>query len=152
MTEKFPSKFDKPEHSPGYLLWQVTNHWQRLQREALVKVGLTHVQFVLLTCTSWLENHKEKVTQVRLATQAGTDRMMTSQVVRTLEKNGLISRQKDPEDSRAILLSTTPEGKILVGKALQIVEEVDRKFFSKVEKQQGMLCSMLAALHRKDLD
>jgi DNA-binding MarR family transcriptional regulator len=151
MDQKFPSKFDTPDQSPGFLLWQVTCHWQRLQREALAKVKLTHVQFVLLACTSWLEHQKEKVTQIRLASQAGTDPMMTSQVVRTLEKKGLVSRIKDAADSRAMVLSTTEKGKDLAKMALQIVEEVDKNFFSQVESSQ--LCKLLLSLqHNKNKD
>src|SRR3546814_15453085 len=38
----------RPENSPGFLLWQVTNQWQRRLRATLEPLGLTHVQFVLL--------------------------------------------------------------------------------------------------------
>jgi DNA-binding MarR family transcriptional regulator len=53
---------------------------------SLAPLDLTHVQFVLLACTWWLNRQGERPTQVRLASQAGTDIKMTSQVVRSLEK------------------------------------------------------------------
>ncbi len=32
----------KPEESSGFLLWQVTNLWQREIKKALEQYGLTH--------------------------------------------------------------------------------------------------------------
>jgi DNA-binding MarR family transcriptional regulator len=75
-----------PIESPGFLLWHATLRWQRGVAAALAPLDLTHVQFVLLACTWWLNRQGERPTQVRLASQAGTDIKMTSQVVRSLEK------------------------------------------------------------------
>ena len=70
--------------------------------------GLTHVQFVLLASLWWLEGHGDHpATQARLAQQAGTDPMMTSQVTRKLEARGLLKRAVDPADSRARQLRLT---------------------------------------------
>ena len=68
---------------------------------------LTHVQFVLLASLWWLVDHDRPPTQARLAQQAGTDPMMTSQVTRKLETRGLLERAPDPTDSRARLLRLT---------------------------------------------
>ncbi len=146
MTKKFPSKFDAPEQSPGFLLWQVTNLWQKKQREALSAVGLTHVQFVLLAGIYWLEAKGERITQTCLASHAKTDRMMTSQVVRVLEAAHLVRRSPDPDDSRAILLAITDKGRKLVVKSLEIVEGVDHIFFKTLNKEQKQFCSMLSSL------
>jgi hypothetical protein len=40
-----------PNDSPGLLLWHATLRWQRGIARALQPLDLTHVQFVLLTCT-----------------------------------------------------------------------------------------------------
>ena len=69
--------------SPGFLLWRTTLRWQRLMTAALRPFNLTHVQFVLLASTWWLTRVAgETPNQRRLAEHAGTDAMMTSQVVR----------------------------------------------------------------------
>ena len=75
-------KFSKarPEESPGYMFWLTSNLWQRKMVKALKPTGLTPVQFVLLAGVAWLERKPEPITQVRLARQAKTDVMMTSQV------------------------------------------------------------------------
>ena len=82
------TRFEAAEESTGLLLWQVTNRWQAAQRAALQPFGLTHVQFVLVASLAWL-GAEGPVTQRQLADHAGTDPMMTSQVVRTLVDKGL---------------------------------------------------------------
>ncbi len=72
--------------SPGFLLWHATLRWQRAVAAALRPLGLTHVQFVLLAGGWWLSQGDRWPSQRELADHAGTDRMMTSQVVRTLER------------------------------------------------------------------
>lgn len=135
----FPSRFDGPKKSPGFLLWQVSNLWQRQQRRALAEIGLTHIQFVLLASTMWLEQYKEPITQIRLSQQAQTDPMMTSQVVRVLVKSKWLSRRRHPQDSRAFALKLTPEGRELASRGIPLVEEVDGKFFSVIGDQQALL-------------
>ena len=121
-----------PSHSPGFLLWHATLRWQRGVAAALAPLGLTHVQFVLLACTWWLNEQGERPTQVRLAAQAGTDVKMTSQVIRNLEKKGLVEREVDPADTRARLLRVTRRGARLAPRAIAVVEAVDAEFFSEL--------------------
>src|SRR5919108_651921 len=64
-------------------------------------IDLTHVQFVLLACTWWLNEQGERPNQVAVAAQAGTDIKMTSQVLRNLERKGLVEREVDTVDTRA---------------------------------------------------
>jgi DNA-binding MarR family transcriptional regulator len=126
------SRLPGPERSPGFLLWRVTLAWQRAMRAALAPHDLTHVQFVLLTTTWWLTRSGEPPTQRQLAEQAGTDTMMTSQVVRKLAARGLLARADDPADARAKRLQVTPAGLELVAKALKDVEAADAAFFDGV--------------------
>jgi DNA-binding MarR family transcriptional regulator len=121
-----------PSHSPGFLLWHATLRWQRGVAAALAPLGITHVQFVLLACTWWLNEQGEHPTQVRLAAQAGTDVKMTSQVIRNLEKKGLVEREVDPADTRARRLRVTRRGARLAPRAIAVVEAVDADFFSEL--------------------
>src|SRR4051794_26973384 len=88
-----------PERSPGFLLWHVTLRWQRAVAAALTPLGLTHVQFVLLASTWWLNEHGGNPNQLTLARHAGTDVKMTSQVLGKLEAKELIRREVDPADT-----------------------------------------------------
>jgi DNA-binding MarR family transcriptional regulator len=119
----------RPENSPGFLLWQVTNQWQRRMRATLEPLGLTHVQFVLLAGLAWLEHKEGAVSQARLAQFCKTDAMMTSQVVRTLEKAGLIIRSSSEQDARAKALKVTEAGAERLNQAMPAMLEADAAFF-----------------------
>jgi DNA-binding MarR family transcriptional regulator len=133
MSEQPRSRWTGPGRSPGFLLWRVTLAWQRAMRAALAPHGLTHVQFVLLASAWWLADHEEPPTQQRLAEQAGTDTMMTSQVVRKLAERGLVARTPDPRDARALRLTVTPEGREVLAAALRDVERADAEYFAGVD-------------------
>ena len=132
-------------YSPGFLLWQVTNRWQAAQRAALKPHGLTHVQFVLLASLSWLDSG-EPVSQRVLAQHAATDPMMTSQVVRSLEAAGLISRTPHPTDGRAWALAVTTLGRAKANQAVVAVEACDDAFFAPLGTATSGLTKSLATL------
>ena len=121
---------EKPEESSGFLLWQVTNLWQREIKKALEQYGLTHSQFVLLASIHWLTLHKQEVTQVVLSNHTKIDPMTTSTVLRTLQQKGFIQRQEHSTDTRAKTVALTEEGKKLIKKAVVTVEKFDAEFFS----------------------
>jgi DNA-binding MarR family transcriptional regulator len=140
------TRFAAPERSPGFLLWRVTLAWQRRIRSALEPHQLTHVQFVLLASLWWVEEHDEAPpTQTQLAAQAGTDLMMTSQVLRKLEARGLVDRLADANDTRVRRPRLTPEGQELVARALADVEAADADYFSPLAWHE-MFLDELAAL------
>lgn len=143
------STFSTPEESPGFLLWQVCNAWQRKQREALSALKLTHVQFVLLASIVWLEQAHPHLSQAKLAAQTKTDPMMTSQVLRTLEKSGHIKRSAHPSDTRAFSLSLTLKGRKILAKALVVVEGVDKAFFSPLKNSTKQFCTALKKVRGK---
>ena len=124
---KLNTQFESEKESTGLALWRVTNRWQAAQRAALVPFELTHVQFVLLASLTWLD--AEAPTQNELASHAGTDAMMTSQVLRALEAKGLVERRPHPTDGRARLLAVTAAGASLANRAVVAVEACDARFF-----------------------
>jgi DNA-binding MarR family transcriptional regulator len=123
-------QFQRPEDSPGFLLWQVSNLWQRRLNAGLRQIGLTHVQFVLLAGIEWLSYSQEHVTQVQLASHAKADVMMTSKVLRSLEKKEWVTRDIHPTDTRAKCVVLTKTGREVLLKAIKLVEEIDGEFFS----------------------
>jgi len=123
-----PSSFEGPDESPGFLLWRISNRWQREQRTALQPLGLTHTQFVVLAVASWFQG-KEALTQARLSQLTGSDTMTISQVVRALEKSGYIQRIPHPEDTRSNVIVVSEAGRTLAGQAVKVVEKTDEAFF-----------------------
>lgn len=142
---KLQTKFDNPQVSPGFLLWQISNKWQAEQRKALAIFGLTHVQFVLLASLTWATG-KTSFTQKQLAMHARTDIMMTSQVVRTLEQKDLLTRAISPNDGRSFVLTPTQAGIALVNKAIVVVEAVDKRFFAVLGEDVPSLILMMQQL------
>src|SRR5689334_622052 len=102
-----------PDESPGFLLWRTTLRWQRVMTETLKPLDLTHVQFVLLASLWWFDGLDRAPSQRELADHAGTDVMMTSQVLRALEAKKLLHRAHDPSDARKRVLTITPAGRAL---------------------------------------
>jgi DNA-binding MarR family transcriptional regulator len=128
-----------PDRSPGFLFWRVSLRWQRAVGAALEPLGLTHVQFVLLASTWWLNEQGDVPNQLTLARHAGTDVKMTSQVLARLEARGLLRREVDPGDTRAKRLRVSPGGARQAREAITVVERVDAEFFGAVPNQAGLL-------------
>lgn len=122
--------FEKAEDSSGFLLWQVTNLWQREIKKALDKFGLTHSQFVLLASVYWLSLHQEDVTQINLSAHTKIDPMTTSKVLRTLQTKGLLQRKEHHTDTRAKTVALTDSGKKITKEAVTTVEKFDELFFA----------------------
>src|SRR5260370_38642461 len=95
-----PTRFGGPAESPGFLLWKISNAWQRRQRIALQPYGLTHSQFVVLATATWF-GASETLTQSRISRLSGIDPMTTSQVLRSLEAASLIQSIDHPKDPPA---------------------------------------------------
>lgn len=142
---RLATQFSRAEDSPGLLLWQVNNRWQAAQRAALKPHGLTHVQFVLLASLAWLAADGP-VTQRHLADHAATDPMMTSQVLRTLEDRGLITRLPHPTDKRARALTVTSAGRTLADEAVAAAESCDAAFFAPLTDKAAAFAHALTVL------
>src|SRR5262245_51686492 len=137
-ARRLPSRFATPTDSPGFLLWKVSNAWQRRQRAAVQPFGLTHSQFVILATATWYAA-SETLTQARLAELSGVDPMTTSQVVRTLETALLVERRAHPQDPRAKAIVVTAAGRKRARIALAVVERTDAAFFAPVAKRAARL-------------
>jgi MarR family transcriptional regulator, organic hydroperoxide resistance regulator len=140
-----PTRVSGPAESPGFLLWKISNAWQRRQRMALQPFGLTHSQFVVLATATWF-GASETLTQSRISRLAGMDPMTTSQVLRALEAAALIQRVDHPKDPRAKSIMVTRAGRDLARKAIVVVEETDAAFFGPLVPDTARLVAMFQAL------
>jgi DNA-binding MarR family transcriptional regulator len=145
-TSDNPFNFEKADDSSGFLLWQVTNLWQREIKKALEKYELTHAQFVLMASIHWLTLHNESVTQILLSAHTKIDPMTTSTVLRTLQAKGLLQRQEHSTDTRAKTVALTDEGKKIIKQAVKAVEKFDEEFFSTLGNKQDDFNKKLIAL------
>ena len=139
--------FKKPEDSPGFLLWQLSNQWQRQQRQALAKLGLTHAQFVVLAGVLWLSSQPDNlVTQKQVSDLTTIDKMSMSDLVAILLQKKMLKRMVHAKDKRAYALLLTDKGRRLVLKCIPIVEGIDAQFFSQETPSLVLLINNLQHL------
>lgn len=139
--------FDKPEHSPGFLLWQTMIMWQRQIKSALDQYHISHAQFVILANVLWFEGIRQSPTQITIVKSTKLDKMTVSKSLKKLTEDGLIKRVEDENDSRAKAVSLTKKGKALASKLVPVVEQVDETFFGSISSgNQNRLVKLLAEL------
>ncbi|MEP6619306.1 MAG: MarR family transcriptional regulator [bacterium] len=123
------SKYSSAEASPGYLFWRSFHAWQRQMRAALDALGITQVQYSILATTSYLVSTNSAVSQQAVANHLEMDKMMVSDVVKTLEGRSLLSRRRSDTDGRSFNLEITRAGRELLTHATPAAESVDEAFF-----------------------
>ena len=106
------------EPTPGYLVWRLSMKWRAAVDRALAPLGLTHAQYVLLASLYGLERDGQRPTQRELADHTGLEALYVSKLARALDADGLISRDRDPADTRAVRLALTARGREVVQPAI----------------------------------
>ena len=146
MRKPAKPNYQNPEENPGYQLWLVSNLWQRKVRKVLEPFGLTHVQYLVLVTAIYLSDRLDVLTQAQLARTADIDEMMTSQVVRSLEERGLMSRHAHPRDARARRIQLTTAGEELALKARTCVRATSEEVFETLGEKQFELVKLMRDL------
>ncbi len=142
--------FEKPEYSPGFLLWQTMITWQRRIKKALDPYDVSHAQFVILANVLWFEGVKQTPTQILIVRSTKLDKMTVSKSLKKLVAQGFIKRVEHKDDTRAKSVYLTTEGKKMASKLVPIVEKIDEKFFGVMSKSnQQSFINILADLISK---
>ncbi len=134
-----------PEKSPGFLLWRVSTAWRRAVEEALKPCDLTHPQFVILANTGWLTRTGDSISQAEIGRHAGLDPNTTSQILRCLQKKGLIESTRSA-DERSKHPTLTTEGLQCLKQSMLVVEGVNTAFFAPLDLKKSGLLDILQAL------
>jgi DNA-binding MarR family transcriptional regulator len=143
----FPSRHaDDANASAGLLFIRAYNLWHTRIKKRLRALGITHPQFVVLTTLAYLSRGHAFVSQARVAGMADMDVMLVSQIVRNLEKNGLLTRSENPRDTRSYALHLSDEGKAIVKAALPVVEAIDEDFFNGLHENKKTFLALLRQL------
>ena len=115
--------------SPGFWLHHAALTWRAEMDARLRPLGLTPTQFLVLATAGWLEHLDGPPTQQQVADSAGTDRQMTSRVVRVLQEDGLITRHLHESNARSLRLSLTEEGRTRTREAIGVAQSLDEQLF-----------------------
>ncbi|SDN80635.1 transcriptional regulator, MarR family [Halomonas shengliensis] len=101
---------------------------------------LTQLQYIILCALE----EKGAIDQITLGGHTALDRNTVAVVVRKLEERGLVSRDRNPEDRRSMLVSLTAEGRRLRHAAEPAVAEVQEALLAPLdEEEQETLCRLL---------
>jgi len=141
--------YKTPNEATGFLLYKAHLYWQREIKRRLKPINLTHTQFVILANTYWLYLQNNQVTQIQIAQHAKIDTMMTSNVIRTLEKKGWVKRTEHHTDTRAKLVEITEKGFKVLKKAVEVVETFDREFFNNLKNTKQFNQELLNLMKNK---
>ncbi len=132
--------YTSPSQSLGFLLHQAAIGWRRSLARELRHIGITPVQFFILGSTSRLTKQiGEGPTQKAIAEHTLIDNNVVSQVVRQLEKRGLLVRIRDDADKRAYRLALNDGGRLKLRQAIRVVYSVDEAFFADVMPESTFL-------------
>lgn len=107
------------ENQPSFLLYACSREVIKRYRPYLDNLGLTYTQYLVMTVV-WAE---ETVSVRDLGRQLYLDSGTLTPVLKTLEKNGLITRRRSREDERVLLVSLTQAGNELREEALCVPEQ-----------------------------
>jgi MarR family transcriptional regulator, organic hydroperoxide resistance regulator len=132
-----------PAVGRGAVLERVATNWLLALRTALVPLDLTPAQYRLLVSAAWLTAKGMGVRQSDISVHANADPVMTSEVLRTLESRGLITRAPHPTDGRAKAVAVTVTGGALADRAVRLVDSVESKFFENGMAEFALLAKAL---------
>ncbi|AWO95351.1 winged helix-turn-helix transcriptional regulator [Bradyrhizobium diazoefficiens] len=118
---------------PGFLVRRLHQINYALFFEECASFDITPVQYALLTTLSL----NPDMDQVSLGKEVGIDRTNVADVLRRLERRGLLERKKGDKDRRAVLAHLTTEG-----------ERVTRDMFAAMQRAQNRLLEPLPAEER----
>lgn len=101
---------------------------------------LTQLQYIILCALE----EKGPIDQITLGGHTALDRNTVAVVVRKLEERGLVSRDRNPEDRRSMLVSLTEGGRQLRQRAEPSVAEVQEELLAPLdEEEKATLCHLL---------
>jgi len=130
------SEIKNKNESLGFLIWQLSNLWQRNVNSLLLKHNLTHAQYAVLDAINSLSTNSKNIAQNKVCEFAGTDKMMTSKIISSLQEKKFAKRVENKEDLRSNSILITEKGKTACLKSKAELKIFEAKFFSSLDKKE----------------
>ena len=127
--------FEELRDRPGHLIRRLHQIHVAIFLEECSDFNLTPVQFGVLNV---LYGGKT-LEQVEIATQIGIDRNNAADVIRRLERRGLLQRPASTRDRRAKLARITNEGRQLVDAVFPAMVKSQRRFLEPLDDEERSL-------------
>lgn len=126
------------------LMWHVIKLFLKHKKQLLERLGLTNSQFEILAAIHYLQGAKSGrevksgIIQAELSGKTAIDPMTTSTISRNLQQRGLITRCRNPVNTRTVEVKLTAGGLDLLERAYQqirlsnelIYEDINKKNFT----------------------
>ena len=129
VRDTLSSDLKKLEESPGGYLLLVAQKWERAVDHVLDGFDTTCTQVELLSCIVELMKEGNPVTQKDIAEFLDRDKNTVSEVMRSLEKKGYITRTVSESDLRAKYILLTDKGYDLLEKSVREMVRMNERFF-----------------------
>jgi DNA-binding MarR family transcriptional regulator len=128
--------------TPAHLLRRCHQIAVALFLESCAELDLTPMQYAILRAADAEPN----LDQISLAGLVALDRSNAARLCAGLEKRGLLRRARDRVDRRALRLSTTAPGKLLLARAEDAVDAVQEALLAPLAASER--AAFIAALHK----
>lgn len=121
----------------GYALMHAAQTWRTEATGVLKPHGLTVPQFLVVMALFRQARHEwAPLTQSEVAVRLGMDANTTSQIVRGLERRGILQRTTHPGDARARALALTDPGIETARRASVDARRLNDTYFSVISAEQ----------------
>ncbi len=121
----------------GYALLHAAQTWRTEATAVLRPHGLTVPQFLVVMAVYRQARHGwVPLNQAEVATRLGMDANTASQIIRGLERRGVLNRTPHPADARALALELTPAGLDTARDASADARRLNDTYFSVIAADQ----------------
>ena len=121
----------------GFLVWRLSTRFRAAADRALAPLGLTHAQYALLAALHGVSRDGTRPSQRELADFSGLEAMYVSKLARSLERDGLLVRARNPANPRAVSLALTERGQDVVARAIDVVLELQDELTAPIGGRGG---------------
>lgn len=145
--KKRPDDFLKLDQQVCFPIYAASNLLTRLYRPLLANLGLTYPQYLVMLVL-W-EKSSQSVGDLGAALHLDSGTL--TPLLKRMEASGFVTRTRDPEDERRVVIDLTTAGKALKTKAARVPEAMFEKFGltqAEVEKLRAGVSAMVAALDK----
>ncbi|MDR1653091.1 MAG: MarR family winged helix-turn-helix transcriptional regulator [Prevotellaceae bacterium] len=139
-----PFEYDEISDNTGFLFWQVAHIWATTQDKMLKRsLGISQLQYVIMSSTYWLNIHGFEVTQSYLSSHTKVEKMTIFKNICALQERDLIKITPHDTDARSNLISISEKGEELLSRAIKEIENMDTNFFGILRNKRKTMNAFL---------
>jgi DNA-binding MarR family transcriptional regulator len=110
--------------------------YQRRAEDALVDVGLTHLQFAVLATAGMLALSSSEVIQRHIVKQSGIKEAQVSLMIKALRLKGMVLQETGKTDPRVRAIRLTECGTRALESAIPLIDAIQNEFWPTTTMQR----------------